>query len=91
MSGHSLVHVFVLFMGIRIGIGNQITSAWSRWPLRGGLLMDKLVIPIKNVGEVSDNYHTFNELYEFRKVYNAVLFNEWSRQGLYDVQINSAF
>ena len=29
----------------------------------------------------SDGYHTFKELYEFRKVYNAVLFNEW---GSYD-------
>ncbi len=27
---------------------------------------------------VSDGYHTFQELYEFRKVYNAVLFNEWA-------------
>jgi hypothetical protein len=26
---------------------------------------------------ISDGYHTFNELYEFRKMYNAVLFNEW--------------
>jgi hypothetical protein len=25
----------------------------------------------------SDGYHTFKELYEFRKVYNAALFNEW--------------
>lgn len=33
----------------------------------------------------SDGYHTFKELYEFRKVYNAVLFNEWAEQGLYDV------
>lgn len=33
----------------------------------------------------SDGYHTFKELYEFRKVYNAVLFNEWSRQGKYNV------
>lgn len=31
-------------------------------------------------GEVSDGYHTFNELYEFRKVYNAALFNEWAKQ-----------
>lgn len=29
-------------------------------------------------GNTSDGYHTFNELYEFRKVYNAALFNEWS-------------
>lgn len=27
--------------------------------------------------DLSDGYHTFDELYEFRKVYNAALFNEW--------------
>lgn len=27
---------------------------------------------------ISDGYHTFGELYDFRKVYNAVLFNEWA-------------
>ena len=36
-------------------------------------------------GETSDGYHTFNELYEFRKLYNAALFNEWASQGKYDV------
>ena len=30
-------------------------------------------------GNTSDGYHTFNELYEFRKVYNAALFNEWAK------------
>ena len=29
--------------------------------------------------DTSDGYHTFKELYEFRKVYNAVLFNEWGK------------
>lgn len=29
-------------------------------------------------GNYSDGYHTFNELYEFRKIYNAALFNEWA-------------
>ena len=38
-----------------------------------------------DVGDVSDGYHTFNELYEFRKVYNAALFNEWAAQGKYCV------
>ena len=38
-----------------------------------------------DLGELSDGHHTFNELYEFRKVYNAVLFNEWARQGKYQV------
>lgn len=36
-------------------------------------------------GEISDGYHTFNELYEFRKLYNAALFNEWGKQKLYKV------
>lgn len=26
----------------------------------------------------SDGYHTFKELYEFRKVYNIALFNTWA-------------
>ena len=30
-----------------------------------------------NENNISDGYHTFDELYEFRKMYNAVLFNEW--------------
>jgi hypothetical protein len=33
----------------------------------------------------SDGYHTFKELYEFRKVYNAALFNEWADHGKNDV------
>jgi hypothetical protein len=28
----------------------------------------------------SDGYHTFKELYEFRKAYNVALFNEWGLQ-----------
>jgi len=36
-------------------------------------------------GETSDGYHTFNELYEFRKLYNAALFNEWAQQGIREV------
>lgn len=35
--------------------------------------------------EISDGFHTFDELYEFRKIYNSVLFNEWSSQGLYEI------
>jgi len=30
-------------------------------------------------GNYSDGHHTFNELYEFRKTYNALLFNEWAK------------
>ena len=35
--------------------------------------------------DTSDGYHTFKELYEFRKIYNATLFNEWHEQGKYYV------
>lgn len=38
-----------------------------------------------DTNKISDGYHTFGELYEFRKIYNAVLFNEWYRQGMYNV------
>lgn len=31
-----------------------------------------------NANLISDGYHTFGELYEFRKMYNAALFNEWA-------------
>lgn len=31
---------------------------------------------------ISDGYHTFAELYEFRKIYNAALFNEWAKQKI---------
>lgn len=40
---------------------------------------------LEDMGEVSDGYHTFNELYEYRMLYNAALFNEWAQKGLYDV------
>jgi len=36
-------------------------------------------------GDTSDGYHTFNELYDFRKAYNAALFNEWATSGKYSV------
>jgi hypothetical protein len=33
----------------------------------------------------SDGYHTFKELYHYRMLYNAALFNEWAAQGKYHV------
>jgi len=35
--------------------------------------------------ELRDEYHTMNELYEYRMVYNAILFNEWFAHGKYNV------
>ncbi|MCH9836325.1 hypothetical protein K0U83_11720 [bacterium] len=34
---------------------------------------------------ISDGFHTFKELYDFRLVFNACLFNEWAKQGVYGV------
>lgn len=40
---------------------------------------DGLEIPTGyDTGEISDGYHTFDELYRFRMLYNAALFNEWA-------------
>ncbi|MGH3447217.1 MAG: hypothetical protein ACRDQA_22725 [Nocardioidaceae bacterium] len=36
-------------------------------------------------GDTSDGFHTFDELYDFRMLYNAALFNEWAAQGKFDV------
>lgn len=40
---------------------------------------------VEDKGNISDGYHTFNELYEYRLLYNASMFNELAKQGLYDV------
>ena len=34
-----------------------------------------------NRGEISDGYHTFNELYYYRMLYNAAFFNELAKNG----------
>ena len=33
----------------------------------------------------SDGYHTFKELYRYRLLYNAALFNAWGLRGFHDV------
>ena len=54
-------------------------------------LIDSLITKAYEEGKsevdenTSDGYHTLNELYEFRKIYNATLFNEWTKQNKYDV------
>lgn len=35
--------------------------------------------------DTSDGYHTFKVLYQFRKMYNAALFNEWALQSKFNV------
>ena len=45
----------------------------------------KKYIPNFKEIDISDSYHTFDELQEFRKQYNAALFNEWARTDKYRV------
>ena len=45
----------------------------------------ELAKPEQVSGDTSDGYHTFNELYDFRKAYNAALFNEWAASSKYSV------
>ena len=47
--------------------------------------INQLIKLSEEPGKVSDGYHTFDELYEFRKLYNAALFNEWASSGKYSV------
>ena len=42
-----------------------------------------MVEPVAINENTSDGYHTFKELYEFRKAYNVALFNEWGASGKY--------
>ena len=77
--------------------GNTL-SEWKDYPASEDLilapelvsaiqsLIDKQVLEGRKVdGNTSDGYHTFNELYEFRMLYNAHLFNEWGRHKTYPV------
>lgn len=38
-----------------------------------------------NSKKISDSHHTFEELYEFRVLYQALLFNEWAKTSEIEV------
>ena len=38
-----------------------------------------------NSKKISDSHHTFEELYEFRVLYQSLLFNEWAKTGEIEV------
>lgn len=53
-----------------------------------GLIMSRdYLVPVYPVvtKDTSDGHHTFEELYRYRLLYNAALFNEWHTLGCYDV------
>lgn len=69
---------------------NQVVrDAWEHQQAKIEKLEAKLAVAEADAGpitgETSDGYHTFDELYEFRKMYNAALFNEWAAAGKYSV------
>jgi hypothetical protein len=39
-----------------------------------------LKLSLEEKENLNDGYHSFKELYEFRMIYNAALFNEWATQ-----------
>ena len=59
----------------------------SDWKYIGSKYINNLITRINDseIENISDKYHTFKELYDFRLVYNANLFNEWSNQEKYSV------
>ena len=61
----------------------KMKEAGYKWNVETKTL-EKLV-NMEDKGNISDGYHTFNELYEYRLLYNASMFNELAKQGLYDV------
>lgn len=70
-----LVHVdYDNYIGVLLGNDGQ----FHRHPLQEFTV-------IQDLGQLSDGYHTFNELYEYRLLYNAAFFNELAKLGMYDV------
>ena len=69
-----------LFVRATALVGNPGTNVSAKVDLEcGEWQVDCEDIPRDfDIGDISDGYHTFNELYEFRKLYNAALFNEWA-------------
>lgn len=55
------------------------TISGGHFPEAKTKLMALIVDSRKVTGDTSDGYHTFNELYEYRMLYNALLFNELYR------------
>lgn len=62
----------------------KICSSWLDTSLMW-FYKEKKEETMEDKGNISDGYHTFNELYEYRMLYNASMFNELAKQGLYDV------
>lgn len=47
--------------------------------------IQKDVLSLEDKINISDGYHSFNELYNHRASLTALLFNEWANRGVYNV------
>lgn len=54
-----------------------------------GVEVDSSKQPLKlqSLNELRDEYHSIGELYEFRKAYNALLFNTWAKYEGWNGQV----
>ena len=60
---------------------NALTKLYQRALEENERLKDQQPQAEAVTENTSDGYHTFKELYAFRKAYNAALFNEWAQTG----------
>lgn len=74
---------------LRIGVVEKIHPAAGltkeRYTLRDDEGEAHIVSSARSVGLEQDEHHTMSELYEYRMIYNAHLFNEWHKNGTYPV------
>lgn len=68
-------------MGGKIGGGISSINRKFLYELKEYISQPKQPDPLVINENTSDGYHTFKELYEFRKAYNVALFNEWGATG----------
>jgi len=70
-------------------------SAGERWPIKPGIFAATYADTRSPAGGVdentSDGYHTFKELYRYRLLYNAALFNEWARRDEKATRLEDCF
>lgn len=75
--------VYQKLLRIEDGIEVEIlpSELWQDGYETGKRTMQPEQEPVAIDENTSDGYHTFKELYEFRKAYNVTLFNEWGATG----------
>jgi hypothetical protein len=68
-EGRNLYAYSGMYVGWQEGVGLGVVEA----------AQFEQVFTDEPISKLSDGYHTFEELYDFRMAYNAVLFNTWAK------------